>query len=115
MLETNDRQGRFDPTLRVVLRVMHGEEQRQRRAHRLFATATQTAVLHLTSKQLPDDRLTRGTQRTEPQTHQELPSSLLLLVLSACVCSRLLPTCCWLLCRPEGLPVPVSLGGAGPG
>lgn len=105
----------WNPTLRVVFRVMHGEEQRQRWAHRLFATATQTAVLHLTSEQFPDDRLTRGTERTEPQAHKEMTSSPVLLMLSLGVCSRLLPTCCWLLCRPEGLPVPVSLGGAGPG
>lgn len=30
MLETHDRQGCLNPTRRVVFRVMHGEEQRQR-------------------------------------------------------------------------------------
>lgn len=115
MLERHDRQGCLNPTLRVVFRVMHGEQQRQRRAHRLFATATQTAVLHLTPEQFPNDRLARGTERTEPETHKEMTSSPGLLMLNLRVCFRLLPTCCWLLCRPEGLPVPVSLGGVGPG
>lgn len=63
--------GRLKPTLSVVFRVMHGEQQRQRRADRLFAAATQTAVLHLTSEQFPDDRLTRGTKRTE-QAHKKM-------------------------------------------
>lgn len=57
---------------------MHGEQQRQRRADRLFAAATQTAVLHLTSEQFPDDRLTRGTQRTEQQAHKTMKSSVIL-------------------------------------
>lgn len=52
-------------TLRVLFRVVHGEEQRERGAHRLLATATQTAVLHFASKQFTDDGLTGGTQRTE--------------------------------------------------
>ena len=51
-------------TLGVVLRVVHGEEQREGGAHRLLATATQAAVLHFTSKQLSNDRLSRGAQRT---------------------------------------------------
>ncbi len=33
---------------------MHGEEQREGGADRLLATATQAAVLNLTSKQFPD-------------------------------------------------------------
>ena len=51
-------------TLRVLFRIMHGEEQREGGADRLFATATQAAVLHFTSEQFTDCRLTRGTQRT---------------------------------------------------
>lgn len=115
MLESHHRRGRLNPTLRVVFWVVHGEEQRQRRAHRLFAAATQAAVLHLASEQLPDDRLTRGAERTEPQTHEAMTLSPLFSMFGLGVRSRLLPTCCWLLCRPEGLPVPGSLGGAGPG
>lgn len=52
-------------TLRVLFRVMHGEEQCERGADRLLATATQTAVLDFASKQFSDGRLTRRTQRTE--------------------------------------------------
>ena len=51
-------------TLRVLFRIMHGEEQREGGADRLFATATQAAVLHFTSEQFTDCRLARGTQRT---------------------------------------------------
>lgn len=52
-------------TLSVLFRVMHGEEQRERGADCLLATATQTAVLDFTSKQFSDGRLAGGTQRTE--------------------------------------------------
>lgn len=52
-------------TLSVLFRVMHGEEQRERGADRLLAAATQTAVLHFTSEQFSDGRLSGGTQRTE--------------------------------------------------
>lgn len=52
-------------TLRVLFRVMHGEEQCEWGADCLLATATQTAVLHFTPKQSSDGRLTRGTQRAE--------------------------------------------------
>lgn len=51
-------------TLRVLFRVMHGEEQREGGAHCLFTAATQAAVLYFTSKQLSDGRLTRGAQST---------------------------------------------------
>lgn len=51
-------------TLRVLFRIMHGEEQREGGADRLFTTATQAAVLHFTSKEFTDCRLARGTQRT---------------------------------------------------
>lgn len=47
---------------------MHGEEQREGGAHRFFATATQTAVLNFTTKQLSDDRLAGGAQRTATPT-----------------------------------------------
>lgn len=75
---------------------MHGEQQRQRRADRLFAAATQTAVLHLTSEQFPDDRLTRGTQRTEQQTQESEISSDLINAES----QRLIPPAADLLLAP---------------
>lgn len=55
-------------TLSVLLGVMHGEEQREGGADRFFATATQTTVLNFTTKQLSNDRLTRGAQTTATQT-----------------------------------------------
>lgn len=53
---------------------MHGEEQRQRGAHRLFAAATQAAVLHLTPEQLPDDGLAGGAERAEAQPQEGMTS-----------------------------------------
>lgn len=50
-------------TLRVVLGVVHCEEQGERGAYGLFPAATQAAVLHLASKQFPDGRLARRAQR----------------------------------------------------
>lgn len=50
-------------TLRVLFRVVHGEEQREGRADSLLTTATQAAILYLTSKQLSNCWLTRGAQR----------------------------------------------------
>lgn len=48
------------PTLRALLGVVHGEEECEGGAHCLLSTATQTAVLHFTSKQFTDDRLAGG-------------------------------------------------------
>lgn len=50
-------------TLRILLWIMHGEEQGEGGPHRFLPTAAQTAVLNFTAKQLPDDGLSRGTHR----------------------------------------------------
>lgn len=98
-------------TLRVLLWVMHVEEQREGGADRLFAAATQTTVLHFTSKQFPDHRLTGGAQRTGIKID---------LFLEQCRLidpgTRTHPlTCCWPPCRPVAPPVPASPGEAGSG
>lgn len=49
---------------------MHGEEQRERRAHRLLAAATQAAVLHLTAKQFSNDGVAGGAQRAAGTQHK---------------------------------------------
>lgn len=75
----------FKLTLRVLFRVMHGEEQREGRADRLLATATQAAVLNFTSKQFSDGRLTRGTQRAvSSKQHKVVITSLNLFLQQLC-------------------------------
>lgn len=84
-------------TLSVLFRVMHGEEQRERGADCLLATATQTAVLDFTSKQFSDGRLAGGTQRTESswQQKQICDYVVLNLVYSNPLCLGRLQTQCW--------------------